>query len=1239
MSAQAGQDAGRAADTAARRAAQTVFSGPMVLVAGAGTGKTTVLVARVLAWCLGPGWHRAEQALTTVGSAAPAPRAVAERTLERVVAITFTEAAAAEMEARAMQGFAKVAAGGVVLGLDAEVAPADAAARRKRARLLLAGFDHLHVQTIHAFCRRLLSNHPLEAGVHPRFAVDARGAARSAAAREVLEARLRAMAEHGDTDLEALLLHGVGAPELAEMLDALLAAAVPAHAFALDPLAPEGVRAFVARLRGASEVFAAAIGERMAGIGAKSTGKTVAAAAFATSARLAPGAASQAELTALLADLAALWQENAIKRLGEWGRGRWTAKSEREAVLDAVETVEAAARALHSLLRHALAVDVELLALVQRALAPLLESASLRLHEVGAESFDALLRRTRDLLVARPDVAERVRRDVDQLLVDEFQDTDALQCEIVAALALGGDTATRPGLFLVGDPKQSIYGWRNADIGAYMDFVKRVLAEPGAVEHRLCINYRSVPAVLEEVERVIGPAMHFADGVQPPFERLLPCEERAGVAGSGTPGLPAVEYWVSAAWDAEACALAPTTPVQHAAQLEARHLAHELLRLHDEQPVAWKDVALLFRGTGDLDAYLSALRAAGIPYTVDRDRNYYRRREVIEAAALVRVVLDPSDQIAQVAVLRSAWVGVPDAAWRVLWAKRFPDALRDALDGRAGARERLREIAAAAALATADLDVPGLAALAGWEASLLHALDVLVALRRSWLEEPVDRFIERLRVLPLLEATEAARHPGAFRLANLARFFRELAASFEVDDAATVLRTLRRDATSAPESYEGRPQDAAEDAVQVMTIHGAKGLDFEHVYVLQLHKEPGAGMTQPLVYAEFGGQLEWCLARSRGPAVASLGYDRVRARREQVQAAELVRTLYVALTRTKSRLVLAGCFDAKGRPETHAHFVMGVRGEAIRDAAARVGAALEARIGAPGIADVEGARVVFLDAARVAVAEVDEPASGSAVTAAQVHVDAQFLREKSSLALARQQRSFGGRASEKVPDAVREARVGGGDADVEADTRATNRDAVSPEMEVAAAVGTAIHGLLERFDWDADPAAEWARQRAWMDESLARRVSPSRLDAARERATSVLEELAAGSLWSRLRDLAPHVLARELPVLVRAEENGAGAVGYVVGAIDLVYRDPACGEVVVVDFKTDRIATPAAIAERASHHRPQAERYRRAVLETLRLPQAPRFELWFLDASHVEVLELVPAPGEARASAACCCEG
>ncbi len=1218
----------REEDLAARCAAQTVFGVPMVLEAGAGTGKTTVLVARALAWCLGPGWEAAERKLAADG-AAPPLRAVAERVLERVVAITFTEAAAAEMETRIMKALSKVASGEPVLGYQAAANAADVAAHGLRARALLAVFDRLHMQTIHAFCRRLLAGHPLEAGLHPHFAVDARGTARNAAVREALEQRLRAMAEHGDADLEALLLHGVGAPELEEMLNALLAAAVPVRDFAADPLAAERVDAFLARLRETSGALGLALGERFAGIRGKSTGKDAAAATGATNDLLARDIATRADLAALLDELAAEWTDSRVKRLADWGRGEWN-KVEGNAADVAAASIEAAARKLHPLLRHALSLDVEHLALVHRALASLLESASLRLHEVGAESFDALLRKTRDMLVAQPEIAERVRREIDQLLVDEFQDTDALQCEIVAALALGGDAGARPGLFLVGDPKQSIYGWRNADIGAYMSFVARVLEEPGAVQHRLSVNYRSVPAVLEEVARVVEPAMQFERGVQPEFQALLACEKHASTVGSGTPGLAAVEYWVSAEWDPAARALAPKTRVQQASTLEAKHLARELLRIHAQKVVPWKEVALLFRSTGDLDEYLEALRSASIPYTVDRDRLYFRRREVLEAAALVRAVLDPNDQIAQVAVLRSAWVGVPDVAWRALWRLGFPEALRDSLEGRAASRDRLREIVAGAAHAGAGLDVPGLDELTGWDASLLHALDVVIALRRSWLAEPVDRFIEKLRVLPLLEATEAGRYPGAFRLANLGRFFRELAASVETGDAATVLRALRRDAAGGPESYEGRPQDADEDAVQVMTIHGAKGLDFEHVYLMQLHKGSGSGNAAPLVHGMAGGRFEWRLAV--GATVASLGSDLVRERAEAVGNAELVRTLYVASTRAKTRLVMAGCFDAERHPGTHAGFVLDVRAEALRDAATRVGAALEAGTGTAGITEGEGARVVFLGAVPEATSEGFDATAAATIASATVQQHASQLRADRPVAARRQQRPFGERASGAVADADREARLAQRNRERADGARSASSDVWPPEAEVAAAVGTAIHGLLERFDWDADPAPEWARQRDWLLESLARRVAPSRVAVARDRATRLLEGLAAGSLWPRLRELAPHVLAREFPVLLCAEENGGGAIGYVVGAVDLVYLDPARGEVVVVDFKTDRVATAAAIAARSLHHRPQAELYRRAIQETLRLPQPPRVELWFLDASHVEVLTSESAPGEAKDS-------
>ncbi|RIK91942.1 MAG: hypothetical protein DCC71_24730, partial [Proteobacteria bacterium] len=945
----------READARARRAAVTRFDAPVVLSAGAGTGKTTVLVARVLAWSVGPGWLRAERALAAPGLREATPERVAERVLSRCVAITFTEAAAAEMESRTLAAFAAVARGEPVLNFDPEDAGSDPAALARRARALLAAFDHFQVQTIHAFCRRLLAAHPIEAGLHPRFTVDARGDERAAAVRAALEERLAAMAEQGDADLEALLPDGVGAPELEEIVSALAAAAVPAAAFAADPLAPERIRAWAEALREPLVALAAAEDGRFAK--ASRVGKALETldAVHASLRALADAPATAAELARVVGSLRDAWSGR-VARIQEWAKPHFTS-SERAALGEsAVQAVAEAARGLLPRVVHALEIDAERLARLHRVVAALLARVEQRLAEAGAESFDALLRRTRELLVRHPAVAAEERRQIDQLLVDEFQDTDRMQCDVVAALALEGDAGERPGLFLVGDPKQSVYGWRSADIAAYMRFVERVARLPGAACHALCVNYRSLPAVLDEVERAVAPVMLAADGVQPPFQRLLPSAPRGAAATRDA--APAVEYWWTLDWDADAAAFVEPKS-EAAAALEARHLAADLVGRHADG-VAWKRMAVLFRATSNLDDYLGELRRAGVPYEFDRDRSFYRRREIREAAALARLVLDPHDAIALVATLRSAWVGVPDAAWRPLWRDGLPRAASEAIEGGDAALARVREIAAAAAEQVARLAIPGLAALAGWDASLVHAIEVLRALRRSFASDPVDVFVERLRTWTLLEATEAARHPGAFRVANLARFFRELQGMLEecAGDVAAVLRALRADDGETAETYEGRPRDPDEDAVQVMTIHGAKGLDFEHVYLMQTHKERGRGAAGPLDVELCGDVAEWRCAAGGG--IASLGHPAVEARRARVEEAEAVRTLYVALTRAKQRLVVAGVLRARS-DGSHAALLWRSRGEAL--VAAR--AAAERALGEGDFRterDLGGAQLRFLGA-------------------------------------------------------------------------------------------------------------------------------------------------------------------------------------------------------------------------------------------------------------------------------------
>jgi ATP-dependent exoDNAse (exonuclease V) beta subunit len=226
---------------------------------------------------------------------------------------------------------------------------------------------------------------------------------------------------------------------------------------------------------------------------------------------------------------------------------------------------------------------------------------------------------------------------------------------------------------------------------------------------------------------------------------------------------------------------------------------------------------VLLRSTGDIDVYLQALRDADVPYLVERDRSYYRRREIIDAAALVRAVVDPGDHLALVTVLRSALVGVPDAALVPLWSRSFPDRASELGAGETSLLEDLRRTVLEIARALPG-DVPGIGRVAGWETNLVAFLGHLAELRVAFREEPSASFVEKLRRLTLFEIGEAARTLGAYRVANLDRFFRTLLGAMEaVADPHAVLRTLRTAVGEGREAEEGRPLIAAEDVVRVMT--------------------------------------------------------------------------------------------------------------------------------------------------------------------------------------------------------------------------------------------------------------------------------------------------------------------------------------------------------------------------------------------------------------------------------------
>ena len=1202
----------RAADRAARRAAQTRFDRPLVLQAGAGTGKTTTLIGRLLAWTLGEGWERAARRLAeriekkTGRRGEEGSDRVAAEVLGRVVAITFTEAAAAEMAGRAARELSSLASGSPPPDwLETSVLP-EAPELARRARALLGTLDHLAVRTIHAFCRGLLADHPLEARVHPDLTIDADGRLVEEVVRETVEDALRAgYGDPGDPHLLALASRGFGPPEIVEALAGLLQGGLPAAVLAEDPFGPEALRDFHRRLAEACGAVHGLIAPRLHGAKARNA-KKIEEALGTLSARLA------GEPEAPVAELAAwaeeLLPENLVDHLKDWRRKLKGAEAEMFG--DVEDDLAAAAGTLAGLLGHLASFDLELMEHGRRALAPLLARVERELRSRGIASFDFLLAGAEALLAQHADVRRQVRRRIDQLLVDEFQDTDRIQCDLLRWIALDGAAEERPGLFLVGDPKQSIYGWRNADLRAYDGFVARV-KEVGGEVMSLALNFRSVPVILDEVARVVAPVMLPKLGLQPPFEPLLACDRRLGDPGfrRDAAGRAPVEHWVS--WkngEGEPW----RTPAVEATEIEAAALAEDVRALHAEHGVAWSEIAVLLRGIGDLDLYLEAFRRARVPFAVGRDKQYYRRREVIEAAALVRSVLDPGDHLALLTVLRSSTVGVPDAALIPLWNRQFPRLMTELRSPAPDALAALRR-AIEGAVKAVPKDVPGIERVRGWERNLLAMVENLAVLRRAFETETADAFVERLRRLTLIEATEAARYLGPYRLANLERFLRQVLGAIEESggDATAILRVLRRSVAEAREAEEGRPKEGSEDAVQVLTIHGAKGLDFEHVYLVQLHKAPPGDHGPRTEAGRWEDGFEYRLFGAPTP-----GFDRIEAERRSVEAAERVRLLYVAMTRAKDRLVLAGLWPESAQPKAweHARSPLDLL-LSRQDLPGSLGDLWERARGAG-----EGAAVwAFPDPAGALwkfpalrppadPGIAAEPERPSLPGPDEIKLVSRTLETERARAGERMERPFSGAASEEAHALLREQQA----QQLEEAPAAGRRRAPGKDRAAAMAAGGAVHRALEEWDLADDPRRELERQRNLLPAYLAALVEGDEMKRALPLAESLLETFMAGPLLPRLRGLKDHVLARELPVLLPPGDGEHSPVGAISGAIDLLYRDPEDGRIVIADYKTDEVKTEEELRARAAVYAPQGAIYVRALRDALEMDEPPRFELWFL---------------------------
>ena len=833
-------------DAAPRWQAATELDTSFLVEAGAGTGKTSVLLQRLLA-VLRTGRSR----------------------LERIAAITFTEKAATELRIR------------LRIEIDAALGTQLSQTERDNLRAARLQLERASILTVHAFCALLLRERPLEARVDPNFGV-LDGVGRRVIQEQTWRDWLAQEMESRPDSLKTALRAGLSLAHVRALRD-----------FVVEQrdclgLLPEPLASPLPQFRHAFRQAA----ERLSQLG---------------SACSEPSDRAFVQLTEFSQrlpdhDADPLWERllynplDLSERLGN--KTHWHPASS----LDEVRSCFARLRAAHRQARAAW-VHNHTLGLV-RWLGGYLAVYDTIKRQRTCLDFPDLLLSTRDLLADNLEVRRYFQHKFDFLLVDEFQDTDPLQAEIVFFLAEHTPRARdwsqvvlKPGkLFLVGDPHQSIYRFRRADLDVYR-LVRTIIEGQGRVVG-LSSNFRTRAPILDWINdtfsRVFAPAAA-EDGLR--YRPLRPTrqeepQEEPQDNPSDTPasGPAVIPVPVPAA-------RLPSRPRREdLRRAEAQTVAAFLARRLGEtdQTLSPGDIAVLFRTYRAMDAYEEAFQNAAIPYQILGGRQYMTRDEVEELRVLLCAIDSPADSTALVASLRSSLFGFSDEALAhfvgaggVLQytAGPLPDGLPDA-DRFAAAFALLRELHARSRQCSPS--------------TLLYEL------------------YARTHLLPLF----ALRPQGNQRTANLLKLI-ELAHSL-ADQGIRSLSAFNRFLSHHHQATEEGEAVIAEEhhpTVRFLTIHKAKGLEFPVVIladaVLTPSRPSRTGLIErgytptSLTHAEGeSGRLSQPQGRLElrlGPhslAWQTLGWQEVVSREGDREEAEERRLWYVAATRARDQLIV-----------------------------------------------------------------------------------------------------------------------------------------------------------------------------------------------------------------------------------------------------------------------------------------------------------------------------------------------
>ena len=830
-------------------------------------------------------------------------------------------------------------------------------------------------------------------------------------------------------------------------------------------------------------------------------------------------------------------------------------------------------------------------------LLPFIEECQQTFLKAGWVSFNGLIAKARDLLRDSPRVRQAIKQQFQAILVDEFQDTDPIQYELILYVAedvrheahAWSQIRLEPGqLFIVGDPKQSIYAFRRADIEAYDSVIHDCVLAQATSQEPLTLrsNFRSHAGILGPVN-VCCQQWFPADaikGVQPGYDHLLPADTQAtSLPGEG------VQIRLVRSLD-------ETVDADTASRVEAQELARWLTEdVFDQQHLLIKDtsvpiqprhVAILFRTLTHLRVYVEAFRQYGIPYVTEGEKHFFERQEIVDCIHLLRVLADPYDRVALVGILRSPLGGCSD------------DKVATLLRG--GHFDEWHQ-------KTLSTETPLI-------------FGVFQGLREETAGQPVVDALDRIfQRTPFLELT-AASMDGEQAMANV-RKLQEMATTL-ARQSGTNFRSMVNTLThwmhdpppeAEPSLVEDEPDALrSSGAMRLMSIHKAKGLEFPMVILAGLHR--GADPRRKPIWVDHDWLTD-CLGMRLG-SYYSLGGIYLETKMTVRQRAEVIRLLYVAMTRAQRRLVLSA-----GLTTTSAATPRGL---------------LSLIVNAMGL-DLESVTSSKQDSIHQALAGGDTAVSLDVVTASQHRTDGRQPNSQpwenveadecaqDSRWRQRHERMITGSTRLIVTTPTRMGKTesptttGNEQEAYDPSRPSAHLSAVHRSRERQALVGTLAHRVLQSWNFQDDPET----LPTWI-ETLCHHGIP---DDSQDESQHLLREVQ--DLFKIFVTTAPYamlrqaeILGREVPLTVPWRErhvsdttkNGLPAVLH--GVIDVVYR--VHNQIWVADYKTTMV-NPDSIDWLVANYHSQAIAYREALRDVFN-DMPVRAQIIFLrQGSSVEV--------------------